>query len=100
MLHTASELRIRGLERVTGIEPALSAWALYGAVRLLPADSATCANLDGLTVSDHDYPRGLLPSGTFTAPEAANPISRICAVYLLVLSRHDPATSHRAAGPW
>ena len=43
MLHTASELRIRGLERVTGIEPALSAWELYGAVRLPPADSATRA---------------------------------------------------------
>src|SRR5271165_3464562 len=28
---------------------------------------------------------------TFTAPEAANPISRICAVYLLVLSCRCPA---------
>jgi hypothetical protein len=97
MLHTASELLIRGLERVTEIEPALSAWELYGAVRLPPADSATCANLDGLTVSDHDYPRGLLPSGTFTAPEAANPISRICAVYLLVLSRRAPRRQAHSA---
>ena len=42
----------------------LSAWELYGTVSLPPADSATCVNLDGLTVSDRDYQRGLLPSGT------------------------------------
>src|SRR5215470_9998065 len=52
------------LERVTGIEPALSAWEVCGAVRLSPADSVTCGDLDGLSVSDRDYPRALLPSGT------------------------------------
>jgi hypothetical protein len=30
------------LERVTGIEPALSAWELYGAACVSPGDSATC----------------------------------------------------------
>jgi hypothetical protein len=52
------------VERVTGIEPALSAWEVCGAVRLSPADSVTCGDLDGLSVSDRDYPRALLPSGT------------------------------------
>jgi hypothetical protein len=48
------------LERVTGIEPALSAWEVCGAARLPPADSVTCGDLDSLTVSDHDYPQVLL----------------------------------------
>ena len=53
-----------GCENPISPKLALSAWELYGAVRLQPADSVTCANLNGLTVSDRDYPRGLLPSGT------------------------------------
>jgi len=52
------------LERVTGIEPALSAWELYGAVALRPADSVTCGFFGGLSLSDRDYPRVLLVSGT------------------------------------
>jgi hypothetical protein len=52
------------LERVTGIEPALSAWEVCGAPRVLPADSVTCGDLGGLSVSDRDYPWVLLPSGT------------------------------------
>ena len=51
------------LERVTGIEPALSAWEVCGAARVLPADSVTCGDHDGLSVSDRDYPWVLLPSG-------------------------------------
>jgi hypothetical protein len=35
------------VERVTGIEPALSAWELYGAARLRPGDSVTCEDLAG-----------------------------------------------------
>src|SRR5215470_3938271 len=46
-----------------GIEPALSAWEVCGAARVLPAESVTCGDHDGLSVSDRDYPRVLLPSG-------------------------------------
>jgi Phage integrase family len=52
------------MERVTGIEPALSAWEVCGAARVLPAESVTCGDLDGLSASDRDYPWALLPSGT------------------------------------
>ena len=52
------------VERVTGIEPALSAWEVCGAVALPPADSVTCGDLGGLSLSDRDCPRVLLPSGT------------------------------------
>src|SRR5215831_8654138 len=52
------------MERVTGIEPALSAWEVCGAARVLPADSLTCGDLGGLSTGDHDYPWVLLPSGT------------------------------------
>jgi hypothetical protein len=41
-------------ERVTGIEPALSAWEVCGAARVLPADSVTCGDLAGLSLSDRD----------------------------------------------
>src|SRR5215471_19631345 len=47
-----------------GIEPALSAWEVCGAARVLPADSLTCGDLGGLSTGDHDYPWVLLPSGT------------------------------------
>jgi hypothetical protein len=46
------------------LQAELSAWEVCGAVRLSPADSVTCGDLDGLSVSDRDYPRALLPSGT------------------------------------
>jgi hypothetical protein len=52
------------VERVTRIELALSAWEVCGAVALPPADSVTCGDLGGLSVSDRDYPRVLLLSGT------------------------------------
>ena len=52
------------MERVTGIERALSAWEVCGAVALPPADSVTCGDLGGLsrvTVTT----RGIfLPSGS------------------------------------
>jgi hypothetical protein len=51
-------------ERVTRIELALSAWEVGGAVAPSPADSVTCGDLGGLSLSDRDYPRVLLPSGT------------------------------------
>ena len=51
-------------ERVTGIEPALSAWEVGGAARPPPADWLTCGCADTLTVRDRDYPRWLLCSGT------------------------------------
>ena len=44
------------VERVTGIEPALSAWEVCGAARPPPADSVTCRDLDSLSASDRDYP--------------------------------------------
>jgi len=37
---------------------------MCGAAGLPPADFVTCGNLDGLCLSDRDYPRVLLPSGT------------------------------------
>src|SRR5262245_19693158 len=43
-------------ERVTGIEPALSAWEVCGAACLPPGDSATCEDFDYLTASDREYP--------------------------------------------
>ena len=52
------------VERVTGIEPALSAWEVCGVARLLPAVSVTCGDLDGLSASDRDYPWALFLSGT------------------------------------
>jgi len=60
-------------ERVTRIELALSAWEVCGATRVLPAESVTCRDHDGLSVSDRDYPRVLLPSGT----QRARPDPRI-----------------------
>jgi len=57
-------------ERVTGIEPALSAWEVCGAVALPPADSVTCGDLGGLSVSDRDYPQVLLLSARSTAGPA------------------------------
>jgi hypothetical protein len=42
----------------------LPAWEVCGAAFLPPADSATCGDLDGLAVSDRDYPQALLRSGT------------------------------------
>ena len=58
------ELGTQHVERVTGIEPALSAWEVSGAVALPPADSVSCGDLGGLSLSDRDYPRALLLSGT------------------------------------
>src|SRR5690348_14246247 len=52
------------VERVTGIEPALSAWEVCGAVALPPADFVTCGDLGGLSLSYRGYPRALLLSGT------------------------------------
>jgi hypothetical protein len=52
------------LERVTGIEPALSAWELYGAASPPAADWPTCGCAEVLSVSDPDCPRWLLRSGT------------------------------------
>ena len=43
---------------------ALSAWELYGAARLPPADWLTCGSADILTVRYRDSPRWLLRSGT------------------------------------
>ena len=63
---------------VTGIEPELSAWELYGAARLPPDDSATCGDIAGLTVSDRDYPQRLPLSGTQRArPFSATRVIRI-----------------------
>ena len=61
------------MKRVTGIEPALSAWELYGAARLQPGDSATCGDIGGLTVSDRDYLQALLLSGTQRARRPLGP---------------------------
>src|SRR6185312_11014368 len=51
-------------ERVTGIEPALSAWEVCGAARVPLADSVTCGDLGGLSLIDSDCPWTLFPSGT------------------------------------
>jgi hypothetical protein len=53
--------------------PGLSAWEVCGATRVLPAESVTCGDHDGRSVSDRDYPRVLLPSGT----QRARPDPRI-----------------------
>jgi hypothetical protein len=42
----------------------LSAWEVCGVARVLPADSVTCGDLAGLSLSDRDWPRVLLLSGT------------------------------------
>ena len=52
------------VERVTGIEPALSAWEVCGAAARLPADRLTCGSTVLLSVSDRGFPRWLLRSGT------------------------------------
>jgi len=52
------------VERVTGIEPALSAWEVCGAADLSPADSMTCGPLGVLPAGDRDYPRLLIRPGT------------------------------------
>ena len=52
------------VERVTGIEPALSAWELYGAAWPPPADRLTCSSTSPLTLRDRDCPLWLLCSGT------------------------------------
>ena len=66
------------VERVTGIEPALSAWEVCGAAALPPADSVTCGDLDGLSLSDRDYPRALLLSGTQRARPASRGLAHAC----------------------
>jgi hypothetical protein len=48
--------------RVAALTP--SVWEVCGAVALPPADFVTCGDLGGLSLSDRDYPRLLLPSGT------------------------------------
>jgi hypothetical protein len=50
--------------RARQLPPALSAWEVCGAVALPPAGSVTCGDLGGLSLSDRDDPRVLLPSGT------------------------------------
>ena len=52
---------------------ALSAWEVYGAARLPPADSVTCRDLVGLSASDRGYPRVLIPSGTQRARALIDP---------------------------
>jgi hypothetical protein len=54
--------------RVTGIEPALSAWEVCGAVDQPPADSVTCGDLGGLSLSGRDYPRALLAGHAASTP--------------------------------
>jgi hypothetical protein len=43
--------------------PALSAWEVYGAARLPPADSVTCRDLVGLSASDPWLPASGHPVG-------------------------------------
>jgi hypothetical protein len=50
----------------------LSAWEVCGAARLSPADFRTCVDLDGLSVSDREYPCVLLP-GTQRARRLLRP---------------------------
>ena len=53
------------VERVTGIEPALSAWEVCGAAARLPARiGLTCGSTVLLSVRDRGCPRWLLRSGT------------------------------------
>jgi hypothetical protein len=61
-MNKSSELRIRCLERVTGIEPALSAW------ELVPSGVLTCPELRGwLSVSDREIPVFTGVNGTLMA---------------------------------
>jgi hypothetical protein len=53
-----------GLERVTGIDPALSAWEVSATIRGLPADTLACGTLARLTARDRESPPGLIRSGT------------------------------------
>ena len=58
------ELGRHCLERVTGIEPALSAWEVSATIRGLPADTLACGTLACLTASDRELLSGLARSGT------------------------------------
>jgi len=60
--------------RVAALRP--SAWEVCGAVALPPADSVTCGDLGGLSLSDRDYPRALLLSSTQRARLDARTKSR------------------------
>jgi len=51
------------VERVTGIEPALSAWEVSATIRGLPADTLVCGTLARLTASDRELPPSLTQSG-------------------------------------
>ena len=61
-MNKASELRIRGLERVTGIEPALSAWESVHSGPSIWPDLRS-----GLSVSDHESPRFTRVNGPLMA---------------------------------
>src|SRR5437762_8245382 len=51
------------VERVTGIEPPLSAWEVSVTVDRLPAELLTWEPPAALSASDRDYPRLLVRSG-------------------------------------
>jgi len=51
-------------ERVTGIEPALSAWEVSSPFHGLPAGTLTCGHDGALSMSDRGSPRGFALSGT------------------------------------
>ena len=64
MANTPFELGRYYLERVTGIEPALSAWEVSSAIHGLPAKTLICGSLPRLSESDRESPPGLTRSGT------------------------------------
>jgi hypothetical protein len=51
------------VERVTGIEPALSAWEVSSAIRGLRAETLICGSSDRVATSDRESPLGLTRSG-------------------------------------
>jgi hypothetical protein len=57
-------------ERVTGIEPALSAWEVSSAIRSLRAETLICGILARQAASDPESPPGLIRSGTTSLPAA------------------------------
>jgi hypothetical protein len=64
------------LERVTGIELALSAWEVSSAIRGLSAETLTWGILARLTTSDRESPPGLTRSGTQWARQACERLYR------------------------
>jgi hypothetical protein len=91
MVHTASELRIRGLERVTRIELALSAWESVPSGPVMRPDLQV-----SLSASDHERPLVTGANGPLMARRPAlMPCSSPILLDSLPLNRTDARLTRR-----